>query len=328
VIRRASVALAFLLLLAAPLAAQQVASTGKGVLVAHDGVIELGSWKTAGVANATAIVVGTERGAVLDALANEVRIVDFAKRKTESRKVNETPIAGVFIGNTLYILERDARALERIGADGAGASVVLAADPAFLRQANGILYAYSRSAGIVQEITTAPFAIRRTLRVAPFASDFETDGRSGYLVYPREAKIRTFDLGRMITNGELAAGAVPVDLAFAGRTLALADPSAKRVWLLEGSQSVSQAFARGFLRGLLGLGLGGDRDSAFPTGIDRVLIRGSQWLAYDSSSGTLYRFTKAKSSVIARGVAPGSFALTAEGVVLWRNGMLVAEKDH
>lgn len=321
--------LLFILMFAMPLAAQQVASTPQGVLVAHDGILELGSWKTDGVKNTTAIVAGNSRAAVLDALANEVRIVDLSNRKTALVRVNETPLAGVFIGNTLYVLERDARALERIGADGARASVVLAADPAFLREANGVLYAYSRAAGVVQEITTAPFAVRRTVRIAPFASDFELAGRSGYLVYPREAKIRTFDLSELKTTGELAAGAVPVDLAFAGRTLALADPSAKRVWLLEGSQSVSQAFARGFLRGLLGLGLfGGDGDSAFPTGIDRVWIRGAQWIAYDSSSGTLYRFSKSKSSVIARGVAPGSFALTAGGVVIWRNGMLVAQSDH
>ncbi|HKO56395.1 MAG TPA: hypothetical protein VJ276_10990 [Thermoanaerobaculia bacterium] len=318
-----------MLLLALPLFAQQVASTPSGVLVAHDGVIELGAWKTDGVKNPTGVVVGNDRAAVLDAIANRVCIIDFKRNKAETTTANETPIAGVFISSTLYLLGRDARALERIGADGARASVVLAADPAFLRERNGILYVYSRTAGIVQEITTAPFAVRRTLRIAPFASDFELSGDSGYLVYPRAAKIRTFSMADMKTTGELAAGAVPVDLAFAGRSLALADPSAKRVWLVEGAQSVSQAFARGFLRGLLGLGLfDGGRDSAFPTGIDRVVIRGANWIAYDSSSGTLYRFTKSKSSVIARGVAPGTYAVTPDGVVFWRNGMLVAEKGN
>jgi hypothetical protein len=312
-----------------------VAATSKGVLVAHDGVIELGAWKTDGVANATGIVVGAQKAAVLDAIANQVRIVDLTARKTETHATNETPIAGVFISNTLYLLGRDARALERIGADGARASVVLGADPAFLRERGGLLYVYSRTAGLVQELTTAPLAVRRTLRIAPFASDFEISGGDGYLVYPRAAKIRTFSLADMQVGPELDAGAVPVDLAFASqgsaisaRTLAVADPSAKRVWLVEGAQSLTQAFTRGFLRGLLGLGLFGGRDSAFPTGVDRVVIRGSHWIAYDSSSGTLYRFTKSKSSVIARGVAPGGFAVTADGVVFWRNGMLVAQKGN
>ena len=130
----------------------------------------------------------------------------------------------------------------------------------------------------------------------------------------------------------MAVGAVPSDLAFAGggsaltaRILAVADPSAKRVWLTESTQSTAQAVARGFLRGFLGLGLFGGRASQFPTGVDRVAIRGKVWIAYDSSSRTLYHFTRKQSTVLARGVAPGAFALTANGVAWW-NGTSVAEK--
>ncbi|MFP5245822.1 MAG: hypothetical protein ACLGH0_03935, partial [Thermoanaerobaculia bacterium] len=67
------------------------------------------------------------------------------------------------------------------------------------------------------------------------------------------------------------------------------------------------------------------RASQFPTGVDRVDIRGKAWIAYDSSSGTLYSFTKKKSSVLATNVAPGAYALTAGGVAWW-NGTSVAEK--
>lgn len=321
-------------LLAMPIFAQQLADTPRGVVVVHDRVVELpGRWKADGVANATAIVASADRVAVLDAMANEARIVELATGRAQTVRTGETPIGGLFLGRDLYLLERDARALERIGGDGARASVQLAADPAFLREANGLLYVYSRAAGVMQEIDPSPLHVRRTLRIEPFASDFEVDARSGYLVYPRAGKLRTFSLRTMTPAGEIAAGAVPVDLAsgsggtaLTARTLAVADPAGKRVWLLEGSQSASQAFARGFLRGLLGLGLFGGNDSQFPTGVDRVMIRGPLWIAYDSSSGTLYRFTKSKSSVIARDVEPGSFVLTAEGVVFWRNGMLVAQK--
>jgi hypothetical protein len=125
---------------------------------------------------------------------------------------------------------------------------------------------------------------------------------------------------------------VPVDLDFAGggtalsaRILAVADPSAKRVWLTESTQSTAKAVARGFLRGFLGLGLFGGRASEFPTGVDRVETRGRNWIAYDSSSRTLYHFTRRKSSVLARGVAPGAFALTRDGVAWW-DGTSVAEK--
>ncbi len=247
--------------------------------------------------------------------------------------VNETPIAGVYLDDSLILLERDARALVRInigiGRDGTRASLQLAADPAFLRVANRKLYVYSRLEGIVQEIDPDRLAITRSVRVAPFASDFETDARTGYLLFPRDAKLRMFSLSTMKTTGEAGVGAVPVDIAFASgssalsaRTLAIADPSAKKVWLVEGSQSFAQSIARGFLRGLLGLGLYSNRTSQFPTGVDRVEVRGSIWLAYDSSSGTLYRFTKSKSSVIAKGIAPQAFTIAREGIAVWQNGAL------
>jgi hypothetical protein len=168
--------------------------------------------------------------------------------------------------------------------------------------------------------------VRRAV-IAPFASDLEVDGATAYLLFPREAHIRTVDLRTLRASGSVAVGAVPIDLALAGggsaitaRVVAVADPSAKRVWLTEGTQSLTQAVARGFLRGVLGLGLFGNRSSEFPTGVDRVLARGARWLAYDSSSGTLYRVTRQKSSVVASGIAPGAFALTADGIAYWQNG--------
>ena len=95
-------------------------------------------------------------------------------------------------------------------------------------------------------------------------------------------------------------------------TLAVADPSAKRIWTVEGEESFARAFARGFLRGLIGLGLT-SQNRDFPTGIDRVIVRGGELYAYDSSSGTLYRGTKA----IAQGVAPQAFTIGPGGVYVW-----------
>ena len=285
------------------LLAQIVASTPRGPVIAHDGRIELHrGWSAPGVEHATAIVG--------DALNNEAVIADLATGKTTRMQTAETPVGGAFVGDQLRVLARD--------------------EGDFIRESNGILYIYSRMKGTLSEVGSD-----RKVQVAPFASDFEIGGRSGYLVFPREAKIRTVDLASMKTTGAVSVGAVPVDLAFAGggtaitaRVLAVADPSAKRVWLTEGTQSTMQAVARGFLRGFLGLGLFGNRSSQFPTGVDRVLIRGKQWIAYDSSSATLYRFTKSKSSVIAKGVGPQAFAVTAEGVVYWKNGTLVAESKE
>lgn len=300
-----------------------IAATNRGVLVARDGSIEMVDrtatnviWKSEGLPTPARIVTSDDQAAIIDSLANEVRIVDLNTGRGRTMEVGETPIDGVFVNRQFYLLERDARTLERIGTDGARASINVAADPTFIRAVNGRLYVYGRTAGALQEITTTPFAIARTATVGAFASDFETDGKNAYLVFPRPAKIGVVALASMKAGGNIAIGAVPVDLALMSRTLAVADPSAKRVWMTQGQESFAQAFARGFLRGLLGLGISpANRD--FPTGIDRVLVRGSRLYAYDSSSGTLYRFAKSKSSVIANSVAPQAFSVGPGGVYVW-----------
>jgi len=326
--------LSVLLMLAATAAtAQPIAATNRGIVVAHDNVIELFDrggqnrlWKTDGLPTPQTIATSNQRIAVLDPLANEARIVELATGRATAVHTGETPIAGMFIGTTLYLLERDARALERIGADGTRASVSTGADPAFLREANGRLYVYSRGEGLVEEIGTVPFAIRRSARVTPFASDFEIDAKNAYICDPQTAKIGIVNLAAMQPAGSIDVGAVPVSFAFAStgtsltaRTLAVADPSAKKVWLIEGAQSVTQAFTRGFLRGLIGLGLFGSGASQFPTGVDRVFVRGARWYAFDSSSGTLYRFNKSSSSVIAKNVR--SLAVSADGVFVWNDAV-------
>jgi hypothetical protein len=313
--------------------AQPVAATTRGIVVAHDNTIELfdrngrnSIWKIDGLPTPQTIATSNERIAVLDPLANEARIVELATGRATAVHTGETPIAAVFIGTTLYLLERDARALERIGADGTRASVSTRADPAFLREANGRLYVYARGEGLVQEITTNPFAVRRSVRVTPFASDFEIDSKNAYVVDPQTAKIGLVNLETMQTAGSIDVGAVPISFAFAStgtsinaRTLAVADPSAKKVWLIEGAQSLTQAFTRGFLRGLIGLGLFSSGASQFPTGVDRVFVRGARWYAFDSSSGTLYRFDKSSSSVIAKNVR--NFTITTEGVFVWNDAV-------
>jgi hypothetical protein len=313
--------------------AQTIAATNRGIVVAHDHVIELFDrtganliWKTDGLPTPQTIAASNERIAVLDALANEVRIVELATGRGTTVHAGETPVAGVFTGSTLYLLERDARALERIGADGTRASISTGADPAFLREANGTLYVYARGDGLVQEMSASPFAIRRSVHVTPFASDFEIDAKNAYIVDPHGAKIAIVNLDSMQSAGSIDVGAVPVSFAFAStgtsltaRTLAVADPSAKKVWLIEGAQSVTQAFTRGFLRGLIGLGLFDSGTSKFPTGVDRVFIRGSKWYAFDSSSATLYRFSKSSSSAVARNIR--AFTVAPEGVFYWNDAV-------
>ncbi len=323
--------LLIIVLFAASARAQVVAMAGRDTVVAHDGRVELFDanlsrvWSAEGVADVSRVVVGQGRVAVIDSFANTVAIIDLANGNGERIATGETPVDAAFAGGDLFILDRDANRLQRAG----GGSVTLAPDPAYLRAAGGRLLVYSRLEGVVQEIDPRQMRITRKLAMAPFASDFETDGHTGYLVYPGEAKLRTFSVPSMTATGDVGAGVVPVDLAVASRAnvlsasrLALADPSAKRVWIVEGSESVSRAVTRGFLRGLLGLGLFSPQSSQFPTGVDRVMTRGSITLAYDSTSRTLYRVRGSKGTAIATDVAPGGFAIASTGVTVWQKGVL------
>jgi len=258
-----------------------------------------------------------ERVPIVDPLTDSVEIYDTATRHSSRINTAATPVAALYVENELYVLARDARVLQHIG----GANIPVAADAAFLaKSAEGKLYVYSRTHGTLEEIVRDRVTRRTTL--PRFASDLEIAGTTAYLAYPRDARVRVIDLKTMKPRGEVAVGAVPVDLAVAGggtaltaRILAVADPSAKRVWLTEETQSTTKAIARGFLRGFLGLGLFNNRSSQFPTGVDRVWIKGKLWIAYDSSSGTLYSFTKKTSKVLKRRIALEDFFVTDEGVV-------------
>jgi hypothetical protein len=284
---------------------QVLTSTPHGIVTAHDHRIELaGEWTVDGVQHATAIAASDEKVVVLDALNNAAVIVDLESGDAQRIETAETPTAASFVGKDLYILARDAGILHRLG----GADTRVAAD--VMKGA----WLYSRATGALQKIGG------KSMSVAPFASDMEVDGDTVYLTYPREALVRS------VRNGEIAevrVGAVPVDLAIAGNMLVVADPSSKRVWVAETRQSVAEAFARGFIRGFLGLSRG-RRDAALPTGVDRIETRGRVWIAYDTSSGTLYHVTPKQSTVVARNVAPGAFALTESGVAWW-TGTSVAQ---
>jgi len=307
-----------------PLAAQVLTDTPRGVVVAHDGRVELANaWTIDGLREPTDILANDTKVVLLDALHDEALVIDLATGKSTKTKTAATPIAAAIVGNDVYVLARDARIVQKLG----GESIDVAADPAFLRADGEKLYVYGRTSGVLEEIEHG--RVTRRVTVAPFASDLELAGGTAYLAFPRDARIRTVDLATMKVAEIIDLGAVPVDIAIAGggtaltaRVLAVADPSAKRIWMTEGRQSTAKAIARGFLRGFLGLGLYGSRSSQFPTGVDRVVARGGRWLAYDSSSGTLYRVDRRKSSVIAQGIAPKAFALIDDGVVFWKDGRL------
>ena len=294
--RAAACAAAVQIAIAIAASAQVLVSTNNGIVVARPNDID-------GVQHPTFITAHEDKVVVLDAINNEAVLIENGK--ATRIKTAETPIAASFIKNDLYILARDAGVLHHVGHNDQRVQADLLKGE----------WLYARATGALTKIGGA------TIQAPPFASDLEIDGGTVYLTYPREAAVRSVKNGKVET---IKVGAVPVDLAIAGNTIAVADPSSKRIWITEGRQSVAEAFARGFIRGFLGLS-SGRRDREFPTGVDRVATRGRVWIAYDSSSGTLYSFTKKQSTVIARNVSVNGWALTANGVAWW-DGTSVAQK--
>jgi hypothetical protein len=299
-------------------------STGERVALVRDGERQ---WSRQAAVREGTFAVGADRAALLDPLRNEAIVFDLARGTSTMVATAETPVAAAFAGDDLIVLARDARTVERITPDGRRRAVPTGADPAFLRMTEGSLVVYSRGDGRLQRIDPSSMRVIVEAVVAPFASDLEIDRGTVYLTYPREALIRQFDLKQMKPAGSLTIGAVPVDLALgvegnaiSARRLAVADPAARRLWTIEGRQSVAQAFARGFVRGLIGLGLFRSTDSTFPTGVDRVLPAGKRWVAYDSAQGKLYLVSGKSVKLIATGVGPGAFTTTVDSVAWVADG--------
>ena len=287
--------------------------------------------RTTGVRQPSRIVTSADqtRAAVLDPLANEIALVDVEARRAFVVPTGETPIAALFAGHDLIVAARDAGRIERIEPDGRATSLDSGVDPELLAEAKGRIYVYSRLDGMLEEIDGATFTKRRRLQLLPFASDLATDGESLYLIDPREAKLVVVSCSTMQRSGESDVGVVPLSIALdrsgnalRASRLAIADPAARRVWTLEGSETFRQAVARGFVRGLVGLRLGGAHSSAFPTGIDRVIAAGSSTLAYDSSRGVLYDYSSGRAMRLAEGVRPDGFAVVGKKVAIWQQGTL------
>ena len=259
-----------------------------------------------------------------DPLENRVVIVTARDRTSRNVAVPETPTSMVFVGDALYVLSRDGNALTRIQG-GEVRSVQTSADPTHLASNGRRLYVYSAISGTIDEYSLEESdAGRKTGLVPAFASDFAVDARRGYLVYPRNGKMVTVSLATLEKDEEFDVGAVPVDLdlendpnLISAGVVAVADPSSKRIWRVERSQSNAEAVGRGFVRGLLGLGLYSPRSAEFPTGVDRVWKSGQRRFAYDSSSGKLYQLISGKSRLLATIGWWGASTVTEDFLVLW-----------
>ncbi|HUF17349.1 MAG TPA: hypothetical protein VMS12_04805 [Thermoanaerobaculia bacterium] len=283
-------------------------------------------WSISGPAEPSTLVLSEDgsRAVILDTLHDQAFVVSTQDGSTERLTTAPGPVAALFRGNHLFILCRDGRELQRISRSGAVDSLELAPDTTFLEAGSRHLYLYSRIEGTVSEVDPQSLAVVRFRSFAGAASDFEIDDHYGYLTLPSSGSVLVFSLEEMRERERLAIGAVPMDLSVASDAgmldagaLAIADPSSKRVWMSERSQSGAAAFGRGFLRGFIGLGLFAPKSSEYPTGVDRVWAASWGLAAYDSSTGTLYLVARGRASRVASGIPPGAIALTREGAAFW-----------
>ncbi|HXI12887.1 MAG TPA: hypothetical protein VNM92_09585 [Thermoanaerobaculia bacterium] len=275
----------------------------------------------------TVVFAPSGRGAVLDAVANSATI--FSDRGARSLRVGETPVAALFVGETLFVACRDSRSLEKIDESGTRQVLPTASDVSAAATSGRRIYLYSRVDGTVEEFGSSPFRSISKGRIAPFASDLVLDDKVGYLSLPQSGEVVVFSLETLKITQRVPVGAVPVDLelerpadTLSARTLAVADPSSKRIWRTEGAQSDTAAFTRGFVRGLIGMGLYSPRSSSFPTGVDRIRSNGRETIAFDSSSATLYQVTKKGSRQIARDIGSEAFDLTSSSVLVWQQRLI------
>ena len=266
--------------------------------------------------------------AIFDPVDDRLAIVssEGAPRIVELR---DAPTAAAFLGSALYVVSREKGSLTRIGSDDTEASVRASGNPGFVSISNDTVFTYDSVRGLVERFDPASLESSGTLTIDRFGSDFETDGRFGYLAIPGTGEVISFSLSTLDGRKTVQGGAVPVDVVvekasgtLSPGTLAIADPASRRVWRVEGQQSGGAAFARGFLRGLIGLGLYAPRSSELPAGVDRIETAAGGLLAFDSSSGDLYRITPRRSERIATGVDPSGYAWDGERVFYSAGGML------
>lgn len=252
---------------------------------------------------------------LLDAITNRGVILDIESRRSRSFRTGETPVDAAAFDGGFLVLCRDQSSISHHTLDGDGRIIAVPEQSTMLEVGANRAFVYSSSSGELASFGEKLNEVSRT-KTNNGASDLEISGTYLYLVYPRKGRVEAFDTKTLELREHFTVGAVPVDLVSTSEpnligagTLAVADPSSKRVWREEGSQSEMQAFSRGFLRGMLGLGLYGGKSTEIPTGVDRLFKSGKRLWAYDTSSRTLYavstkRITKAAENIDHRSIAP------------------------
>lgn len=315
-----------------------VVRASMGEIAALDPASLRPAWSGAGVSRPARLVVSADGrwAAAIDPIANRVAVADLVQRSARGFEVAETPIAAVFADGALLILSRDGHRLTRIEpSTGSTRSIDVPPGSSHLLAARQGVIVYSSVSGAAARVDAATLEVLARAMLPRFGSDLATEGGSGYLVEPRSGRLTVFSVDTLAAGDQRTVGAVPVDLeveapanAARGARIAIADPASKRIWRDEGAQSTAAAVGRGFLRGLLGLGLYRPGSAGFPSGIDRVVATGGSVLAFDSSTETLYGVRGDRATELARGLPWGSFAVVGDDVLLARGDTVERIRLH
>lgn len=307
--------------------------SGSTVIVARGDIGSLSFYDPRGRLVATSVglrhprqvVVGDSRFAVLDPIDNRLLVGDVRTRDSRILEMPGSPTAAVFSGPTLLVVLRDRSLLVKVE-DRVTGSATCERDVAFIVEHGGRVYVYSRNPGGLAEFDVSTLIQKRRMDLEPFASSMVISGNKALLTYPGTGVVRTVFLDGLANSSAARVGSTPVDIvvsaggsALSATSFAIADPASKRIWRTAGQQSLTEAVGRGFLRGVIGLGLSAPGSSDFPTGIDRVWSMGKRLLALDSSAGVLYEAVGEKSRRIATDIEAHSFAFSSESIYVWNS---------
>lgn len=332
--RRLFAALA-LLAFAAGAEGAVVVATGEGIAVATDGRIELNAL-TGEVADRPGLRFphfkaqseSGSRAAVFDPVDSRVALFGFGEELL-IQDLADAPTDATFIGESLFILSREGATLTRLDASGARTIVPIPSGASMLAEGGGELLTYDPVRGRLGRYDAATLGAIATVDTDRFASDLEVvDGRL-WLAIPRRGELVSFALTKPEEKRTTTGGAVPVDLAveregglLGAGSLAVADPSSKRIWRVGNEESTGAAFARGFLRGLIGLGLYSSGSVGIPGQVDRVEAAGGTLLGFDTATGALYRIEGKKAFELARGIDPRAYAVAGGRIFYVLEGTL------
>src|SRR5438046_9176723 len=99
-----------------------LAISDRGILVAHDGSIEMFDrtatkriWSGEGLPTPSRIVTSNQLAVIIDPLASQIRMIDLASGRGTTLRTGEPRMAGTFLNGLLSLLGLDAGAFDRIG---------------------------------------------------------------------------------------------------------------------------------------------------------------------------------------------------------------------